>query len=239
MQVLPPRENSDFRFRLSLSEARAYVGQPLTLTATWYIGREVQEFSFTVPLLEDGRFEILEPPERDAQAQADVMEIRLGDRRALARKGTADLDGRRVTTLAFEKVLIPRAAGGSRAARGNSDVRDAAARPVAPAGSFRRLLRRQPLLRHARRPAGDGNARDPLQRAASRSARPALVRTARGLQRLDRGLPAASGRAADLRRGRRAHHARTHRAGDGYAAVRSVPRPPRAAGPGERLQRAA
>ena len=111
MQVLPPRENSDFRFRLSLSEARAYVGQPLTLTATWYIGREVQEFSFTVPLLEDGRFEILEPPERDTQAQADVMEIRLGDRRALARKGTADLDGRRVTTLAFEKVLIPRAAG--------------------------------------------------------------------------------------------------------------------------------
>ena len=113
LQVLPPEENDDFRFRLSLSERRAYVGQPVTLTAVWYIGREIQEFSFTMPLLDDRRFEILEPPSSatTGQQQADQMEIRLGDRRAIARKGTGELDGRRYTVLRFEKLLVPRESG--------------------------------------------------------------------------------------------------------------------------------
>ena len=113
LQVLPPEENDDFRFRLSLSERRAYVGQPVTLTAVWYIGREIQEFSFTMPLVDDRRFEILDPPSSAtaSQQQADRMEIRLGDRRAIARKGTDDLDGRRYTVLRFEKLLIPRESG--------------------------------------------------------------------------------------------------------------------------------
>lgn len=112
MQVLAPEENDDFRLQLSLSESRAYVGQPVTATVVWYIGREVQEFSFTVPLLEDRRFEILEPPGGGLDpAHPDVMEIRLGDRRAVARQGTGELDGRRYTVLSFEKVLVPRRAG--------------------------------------------------------------------------------------------------------------------------------
>ena len=113
MQVLPPEENDDFRLRLSLSERRAYVGQPVTLSAAWYIGREVQEFSFTMPLLEDRRFEIVDAPSSVApgQGQADALEIRLGDRRAIARKGVGELDGRQYTVLRFEKLLIPRVSG--------------------------------------------------------------------------------------------------------------------------------
>lgn len=110
--VLPPQENDDFRLRLSLSESRAYVGQPVTLTVVWYIGREVQEFSFTMPLLDDRRFEVLDPPggARDA-SHPDVMEIRLGDRRAIAHRGVGELGGRQYTVLRFEKVLVPRVAG--------------------------------------------------------------------------------------------------------------------------------
>ncbi len=113
LQVLPPEENDDFRFRLSLSERRAYIGQPVSLTAVWYIGREIQEFSFTMPLLDDRRFEVLDPPSSTTtgQQQADRMEIRLGDRRAVARKGTGELDGRTYTVLRFEKLLIPRESG--------------------------------------------------------------------------------------------------------------------------------
>lgn len=113
LQVLPPEENEDFRFRLSLSERRAYVGQPVTLTAVWYIGREIQEFSFTMPLLDDRRFEIMDPPSSTTagQQQADRMEISLGDRRAVARRGTGELDGRRYTVLRFEKLLMPRESG--------------------------------------------------------------------------------------------------------------------------------
>lgn len=116
MRVLPPQENDDFKLRLSLSEPRVYVGQPVRLTVTWYIGREVRDFSFTMPLLEDRRFEVLEPesalsPATGAQAPNDVMEIQLGDRRATARKGSGELEGRSYTVLRLEKLLIPRTRG--------------------------------------------------------------------------------------------------------------------------------
>ncbi len=113
VQVLPPEENDDFKLRLSLSDRRVYIGQPVRLTATWYIRREVQDFTFTMPLLEDGRFEVLEPPAGPgrAQGQSDLIEIRLGDRRAIARRGTGNLDGLPYTVLEFEKLLVPRSAG--------------------------------------------------------------------------------------------------------------------------------
>lgn len=114
IRVLPPEENDDFKLRLSLSDSRAYVGQPVSLTAEWFIGREVQEFTFNVPLLEDRRFEVIDlPAVRPAQGQApnDAMEIALGDRRVTARRGVGELDGRRYTVLRFEKILVPQAAG--------------------------------------------------------------------------------------------------------------------------------
>ena len=117
MRVLPPQENSDFKFRLSLSESRAYVGQQLTLTAEWFIGRAVQEFSFTVPLLEDERFEIVEPPAPPAGTgpdSSDLMEIALGDRRTIAQKGTGVLDGRQFTVLRFRKLMVPKTEGAVR-----------------------------------------------------------------------------------------------------------------------------
>ncbi len=110
MQVLPPQENDDFKLRLSLSDTRAYVGQPLTLTATWYIGREVQEFSFTMPLLDDRRLDVLDPP-ASGQAQDDLIKIPLGNRQAAARQEVGELGGRRYPVLQFEKVLVPRVAG--------------------------------------------------------------------------------------------------------------------------------
>ncbi len=111
--VQPPRENDDFKLRLTLSEPTAYVGQPVTLKTTWYVGREVSDYAFTMPLLDDRRFEIIDPNTKAPGAnQRDHVEIRLGDRRATARQGNGDLDGRNYLTLQFEKILIPRAAGG-------------------------------------------------------------------------------------------------------------------------------
>lgn len=113
MQVLPPEENDDFHLRLSLSETSAYVGQPVILTLVWYIGQEVQDFSFTVPILDDRRFEIIDPPSPAVagQGQPDQMEIRLEDRRAIATRGVGELEGRRFTVLRLSKILIPREAG--------------------------------------------------------------------------------------------------------------------------------
>ncbi len=115
IRVQPPQENNDFKLRMSLSEQQAYVGQPIKLSTIWYIGRDIREFSFTMPLLEDNRFEILEPDSVGSLAAGQnpdqFMEILLGDRRARARKGAGEFEGRQYTQLSFEKVLIPRKPG--------------------------------------------------------------------------------------------------------------------------------
>ncbi len=114
MRVLPPEENDDFKLRLSLSDSRAFVGQPVTLTAEWFIGREVQEFSFNMPLLDDRRFEVIDlAASRSASGQAsnDLVEFALGDRRATASKGFGEFEGRQYTVLRFQKILVPRAPG--------------------------------------------------------------------------------------------------------------------------------
>ncbi len=108
--VQPPQENDDFKLRLTLSDRTAYVGQPVTLKTTWYVGREVNDYSFTMPLLDDRRFEIIDPNVKAPGAnQREYVEIRLGDRRATARQGNGELNGRNYLTLQFEKILIPRA----------------------------------------------------------------------------------------------------------------------------------
>ena len=128
LRVMPPQENDDFKLRLSLSEARAYVGQAVTLTVEWYLAREVREYSFAMPVLEDRRFEIVEPPATaSGQRSNDEVEIQLGDRRAKGRTSAGQLDGRRYTVLRFQKLLIPREAGSIRLPAATVNVHVAAA----------------------------------------------------------------------------------------------------------------
>ena len=115
LRVMPPRENDDFKLRLGLSESRAYIGQPVTLTVEWYLAREVREYSFTMPLLEDRRFEIVDPPAAGSgSGSKDEIEIQLGDRRATGRTSRGELNGRQYTVLRFQKLLIPREVGNIR-----------------------------------------------------------------------------------------------------------------------------
>lgn len=112
IRAVPPEENDDFRLRLNLSDERVYVGQPVILTVTWYVGGNVEEFSFNVPLLDDRRFDVtgfnddIDPNQQDA-----YVRIPLGDDVVIGRKGRATLDGRSFLTVKFEKVLIPRQPG--------------------------------------------------------------------------------------------------------------------------------
>jgi BatD DUF11 like domain len=112
IHALPPSENDDFKLRLDLSEQHCYVGQPVILTVTWYVGRNVEEFEFNVPVLEDKRFDISGFNEDIDPAQQDsYVRIPLGGDVAVGRKGHAALDGRGFLTVKFQKVLIPKQAG--------------------------------------------------------------------------------------------------------------------------------
>jgi len=107
-----PEETDDFKLRLNLSQEKCYVGEPVTLTTTWYIGKDVKNFEFSLPLLDDTRFEVINliPDPKGINSQ-DEFEIPLGDATVIARRARGELDGNSYTTLTFQQIVIPQQSG--------------------------------------------------------------------------------------------------------------------------------
>lgn len=115
IQVSPPEENEDFRLRMELSENDVYVGQPVNLRVTWYIGGNVDQYNFNVPVLEDERFEFADPRvEVNPARQSDYLNVSVGGRTVVARKGRGRLKDWEYVSVSFEKFLIPRRGGSFR-----------------------------------------------------------------------------------------------------------------------------
>ena len=112
IQATPPSETNDFKLRMSLSERKAYVGQPVTLTTTWYVGKDVREFSFNVPALDDDRFDVAgSDPVVDQNRRDRYVAIPLGDSQIIGEKGKGSLEGKEYVTVRFSRTLIPKRAG--------------------------------------------------------------------------------------------------------------------------------
>jgi hypothetical protein len=107
-----PVETQDFKLLMSLSRSSCYVGEPVILTVTWYIGRAVEEFAFSMPVLGSADFAIETPEVKIDQAKRDYYyRIPLGGQEVIAEKGAGTLDGRNYTTISFRKALFPKRAG--------------------------------------------------------------------------------------------------------------------------------
>ncbi len=105
-----PVETQDFKLRMSLSRSTCYVGEPVMLTVTWYIGRDVEEFVFSMPVLGSADFDI-ETPEVAIDQSKKYYRIPVGGQEVIAEKGTGTLDGRNYATISFKKALFPKRAG--------------------------------------------------------------------------------------------------------------------------------
>jgi hypothetical protein len=101
-----PSETDDFKLRLMLSKQTCYVGEPVILTVTWFIGKNVNNFSFNLPVIYDKRFEFSDP-EVDKSSGKKLYRIQLGGAEVIGEEGQEMLDGKRFTTISFKKVLIP------------------------------------------------------------------------------------------------------------------------------------
>jgi hypothetical protein len=108
--VNQPTETNDFKLRIGLSRASCYVGEPVMLTVTWYIARDVENFRFTMPLLDSGDFGI-ESPDVKIDKSRQYYRLPLGNTESIGVKGTANLDGRDYATITFSKALVPKRAG--------------------------------------------------------------------------------------------------------------------------------
>ena len=110
ISVRKPHESEDFKLRMSLSRSECYVGEPVVLTVTWYIGRNVRDFQFTMPLLDMDAFDF-EDPHIKINNRLSYYRVPLGKQEVIAEKGRGMLDGQMYATLRFKKVLIPKKAG--------------------------------------------------------------------------------------------------------------------------------
>lgn len=111
IHVNPAAEVADFKLRTSLSATKAYVGQPLLLTTTWYIGRNVDQAMFGMPFLEDDRFEISDLNLDLTNPSDDLLELAVNNRKVVARRAMGTLDGREFLTVRFVKIVIPKQPG--------------------------------------------------------------------------------------------------------------------------------
>jgi hypothetical protein len=111
VRVAKPTVTDEFKLQVTLSETESYVGQPLVLTLKWYVNRDIAEFSFDLPFLEDQRFIFADHPEDSNYQGQDGIPINLPGGAVIARKGQERLDGLQYTTVTLRKILIPREPG--------------------------------------------------------------------------------------------------------------------------------
>ncbi len=107
-----PQESDDFKLRQQLSKDLCYVGEPLVLTTTWYIGKDVQSFEFNLPLLDDSRFSVYSrEPDKMPSNRDDLFELPVGPEKLPAVRGSGKLGGKSFTTLTLRQTIIPRQSG--------------------------------------------------------------------------------------------------------------------------------
>jgi len=110
--ALPPQKSHDFKLRFSLAKKRCYIGEPIKLTLTWYIGKNVQGFDFNLPILTNKKFSIRPDPAAPNNANNDnLLTVPLGKGQVVAKKGNGILNGRNFLTVSFSQILVPLAPG--------------------------------------------------------------------------------------------------------------------------------
>ncbi|MBD3178197.1 MAG: hypothetical protein GF417_00605 [Candidatus Latescibacteria bacterium] len=110
ISVSEPRETEDFKLRLRLSQRNCYVGEPVLLNVTWYLRKDVRNFEFTAPFLENENFYI-EEPEVEIDARKQYFRVPVSGYEFIAEKGRDTLAARQYATLNFSVALTPGKAG--------------------------------------------------------------------------------------------------------------------------------
>jgi hypothetical protein len=111
IHVSRPKEIKNFKLHLSLSKTHCYIGEPVILQVTWYLGSDVKNFHFTLPVLEKKDLFYFENPKIDTTSGGPYYRIPLGDGEVIGAKGRGNIGVRNYATLTFKKVMFPKKAG--------------------------------------------------------------------------------------------------------------------------------
>jgi len=111
LRASKPEETDDFKIRMNLSQNTCYVGEPVTLTVTWYLSGDVETANFAIPFLENKDRFFVADPKIDTHSGRQYYKIPANDGEIIVEKGQGELDGRVYSTLWFQKILIPKNSG--------------------------------------------------------------------------------------------------------------------------------
>lgn len=106
-----PEETEDLKLRLFLSSNNCYVGEPVTMTVTWFVGKDVNGFEFQLPILDDPRFALAPLPAQSGGSSQEEIKIPLGKESVIGVKGKGEIQGREFLTVTFHFLLLAKEAG--------------------------------------------------------------------------------------------------------------------------------
>ncbi len=111
INVQKTAEIDNFKLQLRLSKTECYVGEPLILTATWYLGSDVRGFNFSIPALANDAFFHCEDLEIDKESGKQYHPILVDGSRTVGEKGRGKYDGRDYATITYKKIMTPKKSG--------------------------------------------------------------------------------------------------------------------------------
>lgn len=113
VQARPPEPVKNFKLVTTLSKKTSYVGEPVSMTTTYYIAENtgsISELVYTLPVLNSPDFSA-EPFEMQDQPGKDYLRIPVNGEDVKVEKGNARLNGERFVTLTFQHVLVAKTPG--------------------------------------------------------------------------------------------------------------------------------
>lgn len=104
------QEVADFKLVHTLAKDTCYVGEPIELTTTLYIGREMTIPSFSMPGLASNIL-ASEPIALPKKSELAYFDIDVNGVEVTSERSKGSLDGRDYTTLMMKHIIVPKSAG--------------------------------------------------------------------------------------------------------------------------------
>jgi len=103
-------ESENLKLLVSFDNDKAYVGEPLLITFTWYIGMNINEFIYSIPFFQDKNFSFIDSSE-PAPDPSSLVRFPIDGTSVTAVQGKGTLRGKSFTTVTFSKLVIPKIPG--------------------------------------------------------------------------------------------------------------------------------
>lgn len=109
-----PEPTDRMRLDTQLSATEVYLGEPVVLTTTWdstYPFSALKAVDFTFPVLNDLRFQILDPYEPEQEKNAQTTGLPVQGTRVLASRKSYKIGEAQHQSLSFRKIILPKKVG--------------------------------------------------------------------------------------------------------------------------------